>query len=468
MSVKGIKIKTISRTEEDFVRKSSLDITKVHRNRDPALHPFDRAREYTKAVVATKLDKIFAKPFVGALSGHKDGVYCMSTIKNRIVPFISGSCDGEIRVWDLSTRDCFWSAVAHSGFVRGVAPDASGSTFFSCGDDKLIKHWVLHPPDISSVASASSSSAASNEKVVEPINTIEASGILTSIDHHWKDAQFATSGDSVSIWDDTRSTPVHSYRWGADSVLSVRFNPAEACLVASTGSDRGVVLYDLRAAVPMRKFVLHMNSNSVAWNPREPMNFTLANEDYNLYTFDMRKLDQALMIHKDHISAVMDVAYSPTGREFASGGYDRTVRIFNIQSGRSREMYHTKRMQRVFCVNYSVDAQYVLTGSDDTNVRLWKAQASKSIGVDSGRAERKKQYMDAVKKRFAHMPEVKRIRNDKKPPKYIKKAKKIMHIQSMSEHRKKENKKRHSRPTADGEDAKAQPERKKAVLREFK
>lgn len=29
-----------------------------------------------------------------------------------------------------------------------------------------------------------------------------------------------------------------------------------------------------------------------------------ANEDNNLYTFDMRKLDKARNVHKDHISAV--------------------------------------------------------------------------------------------------------------------------------------------------------------------
>lgn len=67
---------------------------------------------------------------------------------------------------------------------------------------------------------------------------------------------------------------------------------------------------------------------------------------------------QALMIHKDHVSAVMDVSFSPTGQEFASGSYDRTVRVFPHRAGRSREVYHTKRMQRVFCVNFSADARY--------------------------------------------------------------------------------------------------------------
>jgi WD repeat and SOF domain-containing protein 1 len=122
----------------------------------------------------------------------------------------------------------------------------------------------------------------------------------------------------------------------------------------------------------------------------------------------------------------MSIDYSPTGREFVTGGYDRTVRLFNSDEGRSREVYHTKRMQRlvkneriffseahsgfsfffahgysctcfltsvfsppvcrIFTVKFSADAKYVLSGSDDTNIRVWKAQASmpiKPVRLDS-------------------------------------------------------------------------------------
>jgi WD40 repeat protein len=92
----------------------------------------------------------------------------------------------------------------------------------------------------------------------------------------------------------------------------------------------------------------------------QAFNFTCANEDHNLYTFDMRKLDRAKTVHKDHVSAVLDVDYSPTGKEFVSGAYDRSMRIFSFNGGHSREIYHTKRMQRIFCVNWSADAKYVL------------------------------------------------------------------------------------------------------------
>lgn len=57
-----------------------------------------------------------------------------------------------------------------------------------------------------------------------------------------------------------------------------------------------------------------------------------------------------LLTHQRAALRSMDVAYSPTGKEFVTGSYDRTIRIFPVQSGKSREVYHTKRMQRCAAV----------------------------------------------------------------------------------------------------------------------
>ena len=43
------------------------------------------------------------------------------------------------------------------------------------------------------------------------------------------------------------------------------------------------------------------------------------------------------------------------GREIVSGSYDRTIRIFPYNVGRSRDIYHTKRMQKITQVLYSND-----------------------------------------------------------------------------------------------------------------
>ena len=52
----------------------------------------------------------------------------------------------------------------------------------------------------------------------------------------------------------------------------------------------------------------------------------------------MINLSKPLTIHHDHVGAVLSVAYSSTGKEFCSGSYDKTVRIWNSTSVRSREV----------------------------------------------------------------------------------------------------------------------------------
>ena len=57
--------------------------------------------------------------------------------------------------------------------------------------------------------------------------------------------------------------------WGVDSVTSVAFNPVETSVLASTATDRSITLYDMRSSTPLRKLVLALKSNKVAWNPME-------------------------------------------------------------------------------------------------------------------------------------------------------------------------------------------------------
>ena len=52
-----MKVRTISRVEEDYTKERSQDLTKVHRNLDPALHQMQRAHEYVRALNAVKLEK---------------------------------------------------------------------------------------------------------------------------------------------------------------------------------------------------------------------------------------------------------------------------------------------------------------------------------------------------------------------------------------------------------------------------
>lgn len=104
------------------------------------------------------------------------------------------------------------------------------------------------------------------------------------------------------------------------------------------------------------------------------------NSNFSLYTFDSRNLKQPKRIHSNHVAAVTSVDYSPTGREFVSGSYDKTIRIYEAEKQNSREIYHTKRQQHVTSVGWSLDNKYVFSGSDEMNIRIWKAYASEKLG----------------------------------------------------------------------------------------
>ena len=168
-------------------------------------------------------------------------------------------------------------------------------------------------------------------------------------------------------------------------------------------------------------------------------------EDHNIYMFDMRKLNRALNVLKDHVSAVMDIDFSPTGQELVSASYDKTVRLWDRANGHSRDIYHTQRMQRVFCATFTPDAQYVLSGSDDGNIRLWRANASKREGIKSARQRQKLEYDDALKERYKHMPEIRRIKRHRHVPKQVKKAGEIKGEELAAIKRRRENERKHSK-----------------------
>lgn len=460
-----MKIKAISRASYKTTSQKG-DLQKEHRNLDPKYHPFQKAKEYTRAVTSVKLDRMFAQPFVGSLgNGHRDAISCTATSRKNLVSFVSGALDGEVRIWDLATRkEVAEIPKAHYGIVSEICINSESNTFLSCGYDGKIRQWRLFPD------TQKASEEDEEEHGCGPLDTwklSDGSG-FKSMDHHWREDQFATaSTTSVDIWSFDRSDPIISFSpskigWGDDSVNIVRYNPAESCLLAHCSADRGVGLHDVRAGTSLKKTIMSMKANALEWNPMEPLNFVVANEDYNCYSFDMRMLAKPKLIHRGFVSAVMDISWSPTGREFVAGSYDKTIRIFHYQKERSREIYHLKRMQRVMTVDYSSDNKYIISGSDDSNLRLWKARASESTKQLRPREERALEYRKALVKKYEHMPEVRRINKSRTIPKLIKKQTNIAHIQKESANRKQENVIKHSKPGS----VEVKSQKRKAMVKE--
>lgn len=391
---------------------------------------------------------MFAAPFIAQLgNGHVDGVYSIAKDPGSLQRFASGSGDGVIKVWDLASREEIWNAQAHENIVKGMCW-TKDQKLLSCASDKSIK---LFDPYKSTSGAA-------------PSAIYLGQTAFTSISHHRSLPNFAASSSVISIYDLSRATatPLQTLHWptSADTINALAFNQIETSILASTATDRSIILYDLRTSSPLSKVTLALASNAIAWNPMEAFNFAVANEDHNIYIFDMRKLDRSLNVLKDHVAAVMDVEFSPTGEELVSASYDKTIRLWNRAGGHSRDIYHTKRMQRCFSARFTPDSNYVLSGSDDGNIRIWRANASKREGIKSARQRQKLEYDEALKERYQHMPEIRRIKRHRHVPKQVKKAGEIKGEELKSVKRRRENERKHSKKGL----VKRRSEREKMVL----
>ncbi|SCV71912.1 BQ2448_4606 [Microbotryum intermedium] len=512
-----VKIKTLHRSLEDHLPTSSSSTAPVSRNLDPSLHPFSRSREYTRAVTAAKLERMFAKPFVGALEGHGDGLYSMTKDEAGALPRIaSGSGDGEVRVWDLASRESVWDATgAHRGMVKGLAfshpaqgeegrieraqgeknkkrkrpklGDKRGKRpmreagedsdyeseddddeivrsvsrgsprLLTCGVDKTVKLWDV---------------TGQKGNDVKPLQTYVGKSGFNSISHHRYDPVFATASHSIDIWDETKTAPLSTLKFHSTSNLStgehivcVAFNKSETSVLASSGSDRTVCLYDLRSGKAVGRVSMTMRVNQLVFNPLQPPVLLCASEDHHLYTFDMRNLSTTTQMYKGHVGAVMSCDWAPTGREFVSGSYDRTLRLWTSGEGKARDTYHTKRMQRVFTSLYTLDNRFVLSGSDDSNLRIWKARASDKLGVIDKREQARKEYRDGLRDKWASVGDVAKLERQRFMPKSIHNAETLRRTMLEARVRKDENKRKHAPKGIDADKLKPKPAKRGVIER---
>jgi len=80
-----------------------------------------------------------------------------------------------------------------------------------------------------------------------------------------------------------------------------------------------------------------------------------------------------------HQDAVNSISFSPDGKTIASGSWDKTIKLWNIESGESQTLSgHTDKVWRV---RYSPsNGNMIASASTDKTVRLWNAKSGEFLG----------------------------------------------------------------------------------------
>jgi len=306
----------------------------------------------------------------------------------------AGTMDSEIRLWQVVDSKQLLICQGHTAWVRSVAFSPDGSLLASGSSDHTIRLW--------DVSDAQAPGAERCLKILQGHrDRVRAVGF-----HPGGDILVSGSGDgTIRLWDFANPGGLDTGRCfktleGHDgAVRSLAIGPRGE-LIASGGSDRTVRVWDIanaRASGAGRCLAICQGHQDrvdvVAFHPAGQM-VASGSRDRTVKLWDIGSLDansserepeaiQPLQTFQEHSERIRAIAFSPDGSLLASGSNDRTVKLWDIQSGICVDTLrgHTNWIRSV---TFSPDGLQLVSGGDDKTIRFWDVRSRRCLNTLRG------------------------------------------------------------------------------------
>src|SRR6266567_1733516 len=96
-----------------------------------------------------------------------------------------------------------------------------------------------------------------------------------------------------------------------------------------------------------------------------------------------RPLGTTFFVYGGHSDIVYALAWSPNGRYIASGGWDNTVQVWDVNNGTNYRTY-TRHSDFVSALAWSPDSRYIASGDRDHIVQVWNAKTGRLLFTYKG------------------------------------------------------------------------------------
>jgi WD40 repeat protein/energy-coupling factor transporter ATP-binding protein EcfA2 len=316
----------------------------------------------------TRRENIQTEPQHELKEGLTGPVYALAFLPGKNEVLASAGADGKVNLWKLKQEPDRATLVEQKEAVWAMAFSSDGAVLATAGADKVVKLWNV--------------SARKLEKTLEGHRDT-----VTSVKFSGDDKLIATASDdnTVRLWDlqtGTESSPtLKGHRAG---VRSVAFSQ-DGKRLATASLDSTVKVWDLSTRKELMTLEGHEGDvNSVVFLPDSRL--ATASSDSSIRLWDINARQYRKTIYDAHQGAVREVAFSPDGKLLASGSNDKTVKIWDADTGQLVETLegHTKQVASVY---FSPDGEMLASAGEDKKIKIWEKAKNwrnpKTLDVDA-------------------------------------------------------------------------------------
>jgi WD40 repeat protein/tRNA A-37 threonylcarbamoyl transferase component Bud32 len=329
------------------------------------------------------------------LQGHTGAVTSVAFSKDG-TRIASGSADKTVRVWAAASAPSTFTLSGHDHWIMGVAFSPDRQHFATASKDQTVKIWdavsgqelhTLRGSALKATAVMFSSDgqqvACGKEKTVE-IWDVKAGTLVTTIpqpDLVWslawspngKTIACACEDGTVRLMSADGSQPPLILKGHSSRVTGVAFNRAGTRLV-SCSSDKTLIVWDAQAGRKIKELPGHEDEvNGVAFATDGRV--ASGGRDGTVRVWDPEKGEVlATFRHGDEVNTV---AFSPDGRWIASGGADKTIKLW-LADSKLDPLVLSGHPDGVWCLDFSPDGRRIISGGDSGVVMIWLLDRFKS------------------------------------------------------------------------------------------
>lgn len=292
------------------------------------------------------------------LKGHKYKINDLKLISDSQW-LISCSVDDTIKLWDVQKSVCLETLHDHSGGIISIDVNQNSNLFISTGYRKSIKFWCLGK--LTESRQINGHHGGVRAMLITPDGSKLITGAEDALIHIWN----AENGDLI------KTIKGHQSEINAFAIT-------ETGQYLFCGSDDKVTrVWDLSNAKEQMTFVL----GAVYGIKITPDNSTVVFNTGNPYggrpSFYVWKGEKCRRVGK-HRGIVLCMQFTPDSRYMISGANDKTVKMWDIQTGKNKFVFKGHR-ESVTALAISDDGKELVSADACGEIKIWNLEDGNEI-----------------------------------------------------------------------------------------